>query len=220
MDERRAFAPYFPMWDQLTEGQKTQIEKRIVHQHADKGTMLHQGAADCTGLILVEAGQLRTFILSEEGREITLFRLFDRDMCLLSAPCVFHSIQFEVMIAAEADTDFWVISAEDYQVIMAESAPLANFTNELMATRFSEVMWLLEQILWKGMDSRVAGLLLSEAAVQEADTLTITHETLASHLGTHREVVTRMLRYFQEEGLVRLSRGKIQLLDRSGLERI
>ena len=103
---------------------------------------------------------------------------------------------------------------------MAESAPLANFTNALMAARFSDVMWLLEQLLWKSMDRRLAAFLLEEAAVEGTDTLRLTHERIAAHLGTAREVVTRLLRYFQSEGLVKLGRGSVELTDRRALAKL
>ena len=140
------------------------------------------------------------------------------DMCLLSASCIMRSIQFEVTIEAEKDSDLWIIPAEIYKSIMQESAPVANYTSELMATRFSDVMWLIEQIMWKSLDKRVASFLLEETSIEETNELKITHETIANHLGSHREVITRMLRYFQGEGLVKLSRGKITILDSKRLE--
>ena len=101
---------------------------------------------------------------------------------------------------------------------MEQSAPLSNYTNEVMAARFSEVMWLVEQVMWKSMDKRVAAFLLEEAAIEKTDRLSITHETIANHLGTHREVVTRMLRYLQRENMVKLARGAVEITDRTGLE--
>ena len=153
-------------------------------------------------------------------REITIYRLFDRDLCLFSASCIMRSIQFEVTIQAEKDTDLWVIPAEVYQDIMETSAPVANYTNELMASRFSEVMWLMEQVMWKSLDKRVAAFLLEEASIEGSSVLKITHEAIANHLGTHREVITRMLRYFQSEGMVRLSRGMVRLLDEDRLRQL
>ena len=128
-----------------------------------------------------------------------------------------HSIQFDVTIEAEKDTTLWIIPADTYKSIMEESAPVANYTNELMASRFSDVMWLMEQVMWKSLDKRVAAFLLEEAAIEGTDALKITHETIANHLGTHREVVTRMLRYFQNEGMVKLSRGMVTILDQDKL---
>lgn len=209
---------YLPIWKKLTPAQQRQLKDGTVGRAVKKGTVLHSGSADCTGLFLVRQGQLRAYILSDEGREITLYRLFERDICLFSASCILHSIQFEVMIEAEKDTELWVIPSRLYQQIMEESAPAANFTNEIMATRFSEVMWLMEQIMWKSFDKRLARFLLEESALEGTDVLKITHEIIGNHLGTAREVVTRMLRYFQGEGMVKLSRGTVELRDRTKLE--
>ena len=212
------FQNYFPVWDKLNSTQQNRIVGGLINRKAEKGTILHNGSMDCNGLLLVQSGQLRAYILSDEGRQISIYRLFDRDMCLFSASCMMRSIQFEVIIEAEKDTQLWVIPAKIYKSIMQESAPVANYTNELMASRFSDVMWLIEQILWKSLDKRVASFLLEEASIEENNELKITHETIANHLGTHREVITRMLRYFQDEGMVKLSRGKVTILDAGKME--
>ena len=212
------FQDYFPVWNRLTAAQQNQLLNGLTSRKVKKGTILHNGSADCTGLLLVESGQLRAYILSPEGREITLYRLFDRDMCLFSASCILNSIQFEITITAEKDTEFWLIPSELYKNLLTESAPLANYTNELMAARFSDVMWLIEQVLWKSLDKRLAAFLLEEAAIEDSNELKITHEIIANHLGSHREVITRMLRYFQSDGIVKLSRGKITLLNPERLE--
>ena len=154
------FSSYFPIWNKLTPTQQQILERNAVLRKVDKGTVIHNGTVECTGLLLVRSGQLRAYILSDEGREISLYRLFDRDMCLFSASCIMRSIQFEITIEAEKDTELWVIPSEIYKSIMEESAPVANYTNELMASRFSDVMWLMEQIMWKSLDKRVAAFLL------------------------------------------------------------
>ena len=214
------FQDYFPVWNRLTAAQQNQFLTGLTGRKAKKGTFLHNGSADCTGLLLIKTGQLRAYILSDEGREITIYRLFDRDMCLFSASCILNSIQFEITITAEKDTEFWLIPSELYKNLLTESAPLANYTNELMAARFSDVMWLIEQILWKSLDKRLAAFLLEEAAIEDSNELKITHEIIANHLGSHREVITRMLRYFQSDGIVKLSRGKITLLNPERLEEL
>lgn len=212
------FQNCFPIWDKLSEAQQDRILAGLVSRQIKKGTVIYNGSMDCTGLLVVQSGQLRAYILSDEGREVTIYRLFDRDICLFSASCMLRSIQFDITIEAEKDTDVWVIPAEVYRKVMEESAPAANYTNELMAARFSEVMWLVEQIMWKSMDRRVAAFLLNESAIEGTERLSITHEIIARHLGTHREVVTRMLRYFQSEGMVKLSRGVVEITDRGKLE--
>lgn len=215
-----SFQDYFPIWDKLQPQQQSRLFDALVFRAVKKGTILHNGSMDCTGLLLIQSGQLRAYILSDEGREITLYRLFDRDMCLFSASCVIRSIQFEIIIEAEKDTELWVIPPDIYQSLMAESAAVANYTNELMASRFSEVMWRMEQVMWKSMDKRVAAFLLQESSIEGTSQLKITHETIANHLGSHREVITRMLRYFQSEGMVKLSRGMVTILDAARLKKL
>ena len=214
------FSEYFPVWGRLESAQQNRILASLVSRQVKKGTLLHGASPDCTGLLLVKRGQLRAYILSEEGREITIYRLFDRDLCLFSASCIMRSIQFEVTVEAEKDTDLWMIPAQVYKQIMEESAPLSNYTGEVMAERFSEVMWLVEQIMWKSFDRRLAAFLLDESAREGESALHLTHETIANHLGTAREVVTRMLKYFQSENLVRSGRGRVEIVDEAGLRRI
>lgn len=211
------FETFFPVWKKLTKPQQELLRSTISERSVKKGTTIHNGQMDCTGLLLVRSGQLRAYILSDEGREVTIYRLFDRDMCLLSASCIMNSIQFEITIEAEKDTQLWIIPPDVYKQIMEESAPLANYSNELMATRFSDVMWLIEQILWKSLDKRLAEFLLQEASIEGSNTLKMTHETIANHMGTAREVITRMLRYFQNEGMVSLTRGTIEITDEAAL---
>jgi len=127
------FQSYFPIWNKLTAPQQERILGSLMERKISKGTVIHNGSMDCTGLLLVKSGQLRAYILSDEGREITIYRLFDRDMCLFSASCIMRSIQFEVTIETEKDTELWIIPAEIYQSIMEESALVSNYTNELMA---------------------------------------------------------------------------------------
>lgn len=213
------FKECFPIWDKLTPEQQNKISKAIVYRHIEKGTMLYNGL-DCTGLLLIKTGQLRAYILSDEGREITLYRLLDGDICLFSASCIMNSLQFTVNIVSEKNSEVWVIPPDVYKNLMENSAAVANYTNELMASRFSEVMWLIEQIMWKSLDKRLAAFLVEETSLENATSLKITHEIIANHLGSAREVVTRMLRYFQNEGIVKLTRGTVEILDLQKLKQL
>lgn len=211
---------YYPIWDALTAEQQDLLRRTAVCRQVPKGTMIHSGSMDCAGMLLIQSGQIRGYILSEEGRQVTVYRLFDWEICILSASCILRSIQFEIFIQAEKDTVLWAIPPEVFDQLMNQSAPAANYTREIMEARLSDVMWLVEQVMWRSMDSRVAAFLLEEASIENSNLLKITHETIANHLGTHREVVTRMLRYFQTEGLVTLSRGAVELVDESKLRSI
>ena len=204
---------FFPFWNKLTDAQQEKLTEMAHPMSVTAGTVIHNGNMDCLGLLLIQSGQLRVYTLSEEGREVTLYRLFEYDICLFSASCVMPSVQFEVVIEAEKDTDLIVIPSCLFKNLMEDSAPVANYTNHLISSRFSEVMWLMEQIMWKSFDKRLAKFLLEESALEQTTVLKITHEKIANHIGTAREVVTRMLRYFQGEGMVSLTRGTVELTD-------
>lgn len=214
------FASYFAVWDQLTPTQQEHLLQTTAFQQVKKGTILHGGQEDCLGLILVCRGQLRAYLLSEEGREVTICRFFDRDVCLFTAACVLPNMMFDVFIEAEKDTELWVVPACLFQNLSQESLPIANYSRDLITHHFSQLMWLMEQIMWKSFDKRLAKFLVEESAVENTHALKITHEKIANHMGTAREVVTRMLRYFQEEGMLRLTRGTVELLDLPRLKRL
>ena len=212
------FAEYLPFWNKLTADQQQRVKNVIEFRQIKKDTHIHDSSADCLGLVAVRSGQLRAYILSEDGREITISRMAQYDVSLLSASCVMPDMQFNVMIEAEKDTEFWSIPACLFKNLVEESLAVSNYSRNLLSGNFSELMWLMEQIMWKSFDKRLAKFLLEEAALEEVDSLKITHEKIANHMGTAREVVTRMLRYFQGEGLVKLTRGTVELTDQKGLE--
>jgi len=214
------FANFFPIWDKLTAEQQNRIRSAAVFQKAPAGTILHDGSPDCLGMLLMRSGQLRAYILSEEGREITITRFFEMDICLFSASCVMPNMQFNIFIEAEKDSELWIIPACLYKNLMEESLPIAAYSNNLITSHFSDVMWLMEQIMWKSFDKRLAAFLLEESALEGTTSLKITHEKIANHMGTAREVVTRMLRYFQSEDMVRLTRGTVDILDKKRLEKL
>lgn len=213
------FADYFPIWDKLNEQERALLSDSVYEKNIEAGTMVKSGG-DCLGLMLVKSGQLRAYVQSDEGKEVTLYRLLSRDMCLFSASCMMKNIQFEVSISAEKDTSVWVIPLDVYENLMKKSAVVANYTSELMSARFTDVMWLIEQIMWKSFDKRLAEFLVEESAVEESDELNITHDQIARHLGTAREVVTRMLKYFQTEGIVTLERGVVKIISRDKLLKV
>ena len=211
---------YFPIYDKLSPADQEALSRVSAKHTVSKGTLLHSGDTDWLGLLIIQSGQLRAYITSEEGREITIYRLFEQDICLFSASCIMNSIQFDISISAEKQTEFWIIPPDFYKNLMERSAVVANYTNQIISARFSDVIWLMEQVMWKSFDKRLARFLLEESALEHTLSLKITHEIIASHLGTAREVVTRMLKYFQTEGMVKLSRGTIHILDADKLENL
>lgn len=179
------------------------------------GAQVHSGDADCFGVLLLKKGNLRTYMLSEEGREITLFRIEEGDACALSASCILDAITFDVHISALTDAQVIQINNSIFQEMAGNNVYIENFIYKTAVDRFSDVMWVMEQVLFMSMDKRLAIFLLDAGPV-----IPLTHQDIAANLGSAREVVSRMLKYFSDEGLVALSRGKVTVIDRPGLMKI
>ena len=207
-------------WKDLTDIQRKTLQQAIIKKQFITGESMHSNSDNCSGLFLIHSGQVRAYIISESGKEITLYRLFDLDVCIFSASCIMKNIAFDIYIEVEKATEAYLIPTSAYRKISEDSLAVQVFTNSLMASRFSEVMWIMEQALFTSFDKRLANFLLEQQVIEESDTLVITHEKIANHLGTAREVVTRMLKYFGSEGIVTLNRGTVQILDTKKLEDI
>ncbi len=210
-------ASQFPFWNHLDEQQKDFLLNHSSFLCYPKGMNIHNGETECVGLIQVRSGELRVYMLSEEGREITLYRLKDGDMCILSASCVLSTITFDVHVDAQTDTEVLLVSAAAFAELSRKNVYVEKFSYQLATERFSDVMWTMQQILFMSFDKRLALFLMNELRNSEEDTIYLTHEQIAKLVGTAREVVTRMLKYFSSEGLVTLSRGGIKVLDKSRL---
>lgn len=211
-------AENFSFYKDLKEEDRRLVQENLREYTFYRGAQVYNG--DCTGLLCVESGRLRVYTLSETGREITLYRISEGGICLFSASCALRGIDFHVFAVAETDVRLILIPAEIYKKLAEKSVAVNGFTNALMAQRFSEVMWVLDEVLNKKFDARLAALLLEEESYAGTADLKITHEQLAAHLGTVREAVSRMLKYFESEGLVELSRGTIRIADAEELRKV
>lgn len=209
-----------PFWKKLTREQQDRLSASVKEVQYKKGDILHAGGEDCSGLFLVEEGQLRSYMLSKDGKEITLYRLFERDICIFSASCIMKNITFEVFAAAEVDTRVLLLPSKVYEQLQKEFLAVSEYTSGLLASRMSDVMWVMEQVVFMSFDKRLALFLLEQAVIEGTDTISITQEAIARHLGSAREVVSRMLKYFSEEGMTAVSRGSVQLLDKERLNQL
>lgn len=209
----------FPFWSELPEQDREYLSANTRALTYQKGTMIHNGA-ECSGVILVRTGCLRVYMTSESGKEVTLYRLYPGDMCMLSASCVIEAITFDVTIDAEENSECCVISAGAFSKVADKNPQLKIFSLETTVSRFSDVMWVLQQILFMSMDKRLAVFLLDEHARTGKNTIELTHEQIAKYIGSAREVVSRMLKYFSNEGIVSVSRKGITITDKEKLRKL
>ena len=209
-----------PFWLSLTEQEKELLRQSAVIHRYEKGSFVHNSSQDCLGLLAVLSGEIRTYLLSDEGREITLFRLYPNDLCVLSASCVISQISFDTQMTAGQDTEVLVIPAGTIAMLKEQNLSVRCFLYELATKRFSDVMWAMQQILFKRLDQRLAIFLIEEYARTGSATIRMTHEQIAQHISSAREAVARMLKQFTEDGLVELKRGAILLVDIEGIRQL
>lgn len=206
----------FPFWEEISENDRDYICRHSVALTYPKGTNIHDGT-ECSGVILVRSGSLRLYMMSDEGKDITLYRLHKGDMCMLSASCVLQTITFDVFVDAEEDSECYVISGPAFSAVSEHNPNIKIFSLEMAVSRFSDVMWVMQQILFMSMDKRLAIFLSDEVARTGRDTISLTHEQIAKYMGSAREVVSRMLKYFANEGIVEVSRKGVKILDKKRL---
>lgn len=207
-------------WDKLSETEINLIENNIANVSYNKGFNLHSTGNECLGVLLLKSGGLRVYILSEDGREITLYRLSPGDVCVLSASCILNSITFDVHIDAENDTDAYLINIGAFSKLSNQNVYVENFAYKNTNERFSDVMWAMEQILFMSFDKRLAIFLLDEIAKTNSTELHITQEQIAKYIGSAREVVSRMLKVFQSDGILEQSRGSIHIINKEKLREL
>lgn len=207
----------FPFWKKLSPQDHDVLFAGTTSKKYGKGENVHGGGLHCTGVIGIVTGRLRVYLLSPEGKEVTLFRLLEHDVCMLSASCMIKNIAFDVYVDAEIDTEIILVSPLAYENVGKRNDFVVNYVQEIISMRFSEAMWVMEQIVFMNMDKRLAIFLLEQANIEESNEITLTHQEIADHMSTAREVISRMLKYFSNEGIVKVSRKGIEIIDRPKL---
>lgn len=219
MSFSKIYSEYFPFWEKLSDSDKEYLCQNSSIVYFEKEQAVHNNM-ECTGLYIVKSGKLRLYMLSEEGKEITLYRLSPGDICMLSASCVLQSITFDVYVDAEVPSDCYMINGKAFSSVSERVLEVKNYALEIAVQRFSDVMWIMQQIVFMSMDKRLAIFLLDEIAENETDMVAMTHEQIARHLGTAREVVTRMLKHFASDGWIEATRKGIKIIDKKKLRDI
>lgn len=213
------FESSFPFWKDLEKADREYLYQNSTSVTFPKGENAHDSST-CSGVFIVRSGCLRVYIMSEDGKDVTLYRLHEGDMCMLSASCVLQTITFDVFVDAEDDSDCIVISGSAFAEIADKNPNIKIFSLELAVSRFSDVMWIMQQILFMSVDKRLAIFLIDEANRRKSDTIELTHEQIAKYMGSAREVVSRMLKYFSNEGLVEVSRKGVKITNKKRLREL
>lgn len=213
------FQQTLPFWPILTPEEQQLFRDTSVFSTIPKGTITHRADQDCRGIMLLLSGQLRAYIVSEEGREVTLYRVRGGETCVMSSSCLMDAIVFDVLIEAIEDTQVLTLPAMSLSPLTQRHPEIELFLYKTASERFSDIMWTVQQILFMGMDRRTA-IFLWDEYTRGGEVIAMTHEEVARYIGSAREVVTKVLKYFAQEGIVSLRRGKITILDKAKLRQL
>ena len=209
----------FPFWGGISEDEREFICRHSIAVTYNKGETIHDGT-ECSGVFFVRSGCLRVYIMSEDGKAVTLYRLYAGDMCMLASSCVLQAVTFDVFIDVEEDSECFVVNGNAFASVSENNPDVKIFALELAVTRFSDVMWVMQQILFMSMDKRLAIFLSDECARTGSDVVMLTHEQIAKYMGSAREVVSRTMKYFSNEGIVEASRKGVKILDKKKLREL
>lgn len=210
-----------PFWNDLNQEDKKMIESSAVVKHYEAGQSIHgrcDGGDSCLGFVYVLTGDIRTYVVSPEGREITIFKMKAGDYCVLAASCVLSRIKQETQMVALAETDLLIIPAPVLAKLVAKNTEIKAISYELATEKLSSVMSVFEEILFVPLETRLATYLVNQCEATGSTVLKTTQEKVAQDINSVREVVARELNRFAKRGIVSLKRGSIIINDIEQLE--
>lgn len=217
LSEASALLAEHSFWDFLSDEDKEFLAKSLRPLRYQAGQAIYSGESNCLGVLFIQKGILRAYLLSDEGKETTMFRLRDRDVCVMSASCVLSSATFDVQVEAETDCSVYLLPAAILFSMMQRNIYLENFLHKMLTERFSDFISAVERMFFLSLQQRIAAFLLDESAAQHSDSLHLTQEQIAKAIGSAREVVNRNLKLLSKNGFVDVNHRTIQILNRKGL---
>lgn len=192
-----------------------EVARRSLVHRAPAGTLLFGEKQPCSGFPLVLAGQVRVAQRYPNGREMQLYRVGPGDACVLSSSCLLGRSQYPASGVAETDVELAVLPPDDFRALVVADAAFREYVFSLFGERLASLLALVEAVTSQKLDRRLAALIVRRA--DEAPTIRATHQAIADELGSVREIVTRLLRAFEEKGWVELGRERIRITDLDAL---
>ena len=209
-----------PYWEHLTESEKKQAESAAYVRHYEPGEQLYGPDVECVGMIHILKGKTRAYLLSDEGREVTLFHVVENDNCIISASCVLAQINFESHMEASEPSEILIVPVNLFGEFCENNIYVRCFAYELATTRFSTVVAAMEQTMFSRLDRRLASFLLETYKETGDPEIRMTQEQMAWQVNSVRETVGRMLKRFSDEKILRIARSSVLLTDIGKLEKI
>lgn len=208
----------FPFLSCGDEKFQTQFMQTAVLAQLDQGQSICNEGAQCEHLALVIDGTARVYKLGESGREITLYRISAGESCILTASCILSHQCFPAFAVTDEPVSAVVIPTQVVNRWMAESSVWRDYVFGLISNRLGDIISVVEEVAFKRVDRRIATYLFRQMENTSNAQITVTHQQIASDLGTSREVVSRILKDFESEKLIETTRGSIQITNARSLK--
>lgn len=211
LDRLRAF----PFFSQLSPAGQQLMRDSVSSSRISPGELLLTEGSECQALLLVERGGIRVYKLASSGREITLYHVDPGESCVLGTSCVINSSGYPALAMATSQVDALAVPAALFRKLYECETAIRSFVMTLYSRRFTNLMLLVEEVAFARMDERLAAFLVEHAVSGPAllRPVCMSHDEIASHLGTAREVISRLLQQFSDQGLIALSRKRIEIKD-------
>ena len=213
IDKKLYLSDNLPFFKDLSEEEKSMIYNSSHIEEYKCGELIYSKYKSCSGIVIVVNGQLRSFMSSLSGKEITLFRLFQNDLCILSSSCFYQNLSYDINLQAEENSSLLIIDGNFFKEASDKNLSIQKFMLEITQSKLSEIMWVLEQVVFFNLEYRVADYLINQYYLKNSLQINITHEAIANDLGSSREVISRMLKRFEKDNLISMGRGYIKIID-------
>jgi CRP/FNR family transcriptional regulator len=202
----------FPALADAAPASLARIVERGMHRRVPAGTILFDAHTPCAGFPLVLSGTIKVMQQYPNGRELPLYRVKPGESCLLSGSCLLGHTDYAASGIAETDVELLIVPPADFHALIATDEAFRNHVFSLFGERLATLLTLVEAIAYQKLDQRLAALLLAKGDLVQA-----THQVLADELGSVREIITRLLRMFEDMGWVDLGRERVRIVDRAAL---
>ena len=205
----------FPQFSHLDADSTRLLENNARLMDIPSGTVLFRDGAECSSYVLVLEGSIRVQKVSENGREIVLYRVERGQSCVLTTNCLIAREDYAAQGVTETDVRALVLPATTFRALLSKSEAFRDFVFSAYATRIADLLLLIQEVAFGRIDVRLAGWLRSRTA--SGDAIVATHQDIAIELGSAREVISRQLKEFERRGWVALHRGRVEIKSRDGL---
>ena len=220
INEINSMEKMIPFWKNLNEKEREFVKSKSAIIEYKRGKIINGSSEICLGFFFVIFGKIRVYMISDEGKEATLFKIGSGETCLLSASCAIEQITFDTQMVAEEDLKLFVIRAGDFAKLTDENVHARCFMFETLTKRFSMVMEAMQKLLFERVERRISSYLMEECEKSGTSEVISTQEEIAQRINSAREVVARTLKRFERKGLVETKRGSVKILDMKGMKEI